>query len=501
MRSLFGYLRTRDGVLALCLVLASGLTLAFFTWRTFVDLPPRQYSLDFGQARWIEHEGVSPCAYFRKTLYISGNVERAWIEISATDQFVLYVNGIVVEKDLFAATRPAGIFDLKHLLRQGKNVISVYVPRIFYPGNAQLLVRGFYATETSPLTEFCSDAGWKVSKTPDGIIGSYQWFDPLLDDSLWVEARETVSGEVFPTIQPVDIDPRIFGIRPAAVWLGPKVSGALDATFESVETLPLAHGATWLQVAATGSYDVVINGELALSQARPQQTKLPFAKLSPEAGLASVPRVDIAIVAPARPATRAAVQPLNVGTATSAPTLLVYDVSRWMGTGANTIRIHVRCEFGVPAVLAQGDTELSGGAIKTFSTNAAWQVREQMPGGASNGKAVVLGPYGTQPWSVLPQMPAGPQVLPAYDLRMLVERMLTIVLIEIFVVSLWLTAASWRTRTRGWSYEQGLTAGALLHLPTFAALMLCWLLSYDVRFSNNWCFTPGVVFAGFTLLL
>ena len=501
MRSLFGYLRTRDGVLALCLVLASGLALAFFTWRTFVDLPPRQYSLDFGQARWIEHKGVSPCAYFRKTLYISGNVERAWIEISATDQFVLYVNGIVVGKDLFAATRPAGIFDLKHLLRQGKNVISVYVPRIFYPGNAQLLVRGFYATETSPLTEFCSDAGWKVSKTPDGIIGSYQWFDPLLDDSLWVEARETVSGEVFPTIQPVDIDPRIFGIRPAAVWLGPKVSGALDATFESVETLPLAHGATWLQVAATGSYDVVINGELALSQARPQQTKLPFAKLSPEAGLASVPRVDIAIVAPARPATRAAVQPLNVGTATSAPTLLVYDVSRWMGTGANTIRIHVRCEFGVPAVLAQGDTELSGGAIKTFSTNAAWQVREQMPGGASNGKAVVLGPYGTQPWSVLPQMPAGPQVLPAYDLRMLVERMLTIVLIEIFVVSLWLTAASWRTRTRGWSYEQGLTAGALLHLPTFAALMLCWLLSYDVRFSNNWCFTPSVVFAGFTLLL
>ena len=273
MRSLFGYLRTRDGVLALCLVLASGLALAFFTWRTFVDLPPRQYSLDFGRARWIEHEGVSPSAYFRKTLYISGNVERAWIEISATDQFVLYVNGIVVEKDLFAATRPAGIFDLKHLLRQGKNVISVYVPRIFYPGNAQLLVRGFYATETSPLTEFRSDAGWKVSKTPDGIIGSYQWFDPLLDDSLWADARETVSGEIFSTIQPVGIDPRIFARRPAAVWLAPKVSGALDVTFESVEILPLAHGATWLQVAATGSYDVVINGRLALSQARPQRTR------------------------------------------------------------------------------------------------------------------------------------------------------------------------------------------------------------------------------------
>jgi hypothetical protein len=138
------------------------LALAFFTWRTFVDQPPLQYSLDFGRARWIEHGGVSPAAYFRKTLYISGNVERAWIQVSATDQYVLYVNGILVKSDWFAAARPSGIFDVKHLFREGKNVIAVYVPRTYYPGNAQLLVHGSYATRTAPLIEFRSDAWWKV---------------------------------------------------------------------------------------------------------------------------------------------------------------------------------------------------------------------------------------------------------------------------------------------------------------------------------------------------
>ena len=501
MRSLRDYLRTRDGVVALSLVLASGLALAFFTWRTFVDRPPRQYSLDFGQARWIEHDGVSSCAYFRKTLYISGNVDRAWIEISATDHFVLYVNGLKVKTDLFAAARPAGIFDLKHLLRDGKNVISVYVPRIYYPGNAQLLVRGFYATQTAPLTEFRSDAGWKVSKTPDGIVGGYKWFDPLLDDSLWANAFEAASGEVFPTIQPVGIDPTIFEIRPTAVWLGPKIGGALDATFESVEFLPLVRGATWLQVAATGSYDVIINDRLALSQARPQQTKLPFSTASPSPSPASAPPANVGGVTPRQSGATVAMNPVNGIAPTSVPTLVAYDVSRFMRTGANTVRIHVRCEFGVPAVLAEGHTKLPGSAVKTFSTNRGWQVREQMAGAGLTGKATVLGPYGMRLWGVLPQVPADPQTLAAWELRALLERLLIIVLIEIFVIWMWLTSASWLRRTRHWSYEQGATAGALLHLPTFAALMLFWLLSYDVRLPNDWCFTPGVVFAGFALLL
>src|SRR5215469_7921644 len=321
MRPLREYLRTRDGVFAVSLVLASGLALAFFTWRTFVDRPPRDYWLDFGRARWIQHDGESPCAYFRKTIYVSGNVQRGWIEISATDHFVLYVNGIVVKNDLFAGVRPAGIFDLKHLLRNGKNVIAVYVPRIYYPGNAQLLVRGFYATQTAPLTEFRSDAGWKVSKTPDGIVGGYNWFDPLLDDTLWANAFEAASGEVFPTIQPVGIDPKIFEIRPAAVWLGPKISGALDATFESGERLPLIRGATWLQVAATGSYDVIINDRLALSQARPQQTKLPFAEPSPAPSPARVPSANIGSVTPQpfSAPSPARVPSVNIGSVTPQP--------------------------------------------------------------------------------------------------------------------------------------------------------------------------------------
>src|SRR5262249_49214131 len=89
----------------------------------------------------------------------------------------------------------------------------------------------------------------------------------------------------------------------------------------------------------------------------------------PSPSPAQVPSANIGAVTPQRSAATAVVKPFKGVPPASVPTLVAYDVSRFMRTGQNTIRIHVRCEFGVPAVLAEGYTEVPGGAAKTFSTN------------------------------------------------------------------------------------------------------------------------------------
>jgi Dolichyl-phosphate-mannose-protein mannosyltransferase len=500
MRVARGYFKTRDGAVALSLVLACGLVLAFFTWRTFVDPPPRDYQLDFGHARWIEHDGWAPCAYFRKTLYVSGNVDRAWLQVAATDRYVLYVNGIVAAKEAFATARPSTIVDIKQLLTPGKNVIAAYVPRIYYPGNAQLIARGFVATQGGAPSEFLSNATWKVANTPDGIVGGLEWFEPLLDDSRWANARETVSGELFSTVQPVNIDPRIFENGPAGFWLGPISSTTLDASFESVETLPLAHGATWLQVAATGSYDVVINGRLAISQPSPKQTKIPFPNppsLVP-VSTALPGKGGVSAFLSALPNTT---QPSKSGGSPAVPLLVAYDVSPFMREGANDVCVHVRCELGTPAVLVSGQTELPGKRLKIFSSDGGWRVREQVAGTVSTAHAVVVGPYDMRARGILPQVPALPQSPAGSDLRSVAKALWTLLIVEIFVLVVWLATASWFQRIRGWSPEQSLTCAALLHLPTLVVLLLLWLLCYDVRFRSNWCFQPAFVLAAFLCLL
>ncbi len=197
-------------------MLACGLLLAFFACRTFVDPLPRQHRLDFGPARWIENAEPSASGYFRKIIYISGNIDRAWVQVSATDRFFLYVNGVPVDENFFSNTRVSGIYDIKHLLTSGRNVIAIRSRRISYPGNCQILVRGFYSTESSPLTGFQSDSTWKVSTTPDGVVGSQKWNDTVLDDALWANAHEAAHTERFSTILPVDTDPLLFETRPSA---------------------------------------------------------------------------------------------------------------------------------------------------------------------------------------------------------------------------------------------------------------------------------------------
>src|SRR5581483_5548052 len=136
----------RDLFFSRALVTVTALVLAFFLCKTFVDPGPRQYPLEFGASRWIEPPQVSAAGYFRDTLYVSKPVARCWIEVAATDHFILYVNGIEVNESYFGAARVTGIFDIRPWMVQGKNVIAIYVPRVFAPGSSQVRARGQYAT-------------------------------------------------------------------------------------------------------------------------------------------------------------------------------------------------------------------------------------------------------------------------------------------------------------------------------------------------------------------
>ena len=67
------------------------------SFRTYGKPRHRQYQLDFGKAQWIEPaDSPAPIAYFRKEIYLSTLPEQAWLEIAASDNFDLIVNGHTV---------------------------------------------------------------------------------------------------------------------------------------------------------------------------------------------------------------------------------------------------------------------------------------------------------------------------------------------------------------------------------------------------------------------
>ena len=266
---LLQYLKNTEGRFALFLVAACGLALAFFFTITFFDPPEHLYRLDFGKAQWIESRTPSQTNYFRKTLYISGAVDRAWIQVAATDNITVYVNDATVGNRIFNSTCVAGIFDLKQLLKPGKNVIAIHVVRYSFPGSAQLLVRGFYGIVGSPVQEFWSDPldqSWRASRTPDGILGGYTWENPLLNDSFWPLPQAGPASERFPIIEQVPMDPRLLASRPVAKWITPREGSQRQASFQYHLMLPKDRRETWLQIAAPGNYDLVVNGRLITTE-------------------------------------------------------------------------------------------------------------------------------------------------------------------------------------------------------------------------------------------
>src|SRR5260370_13888637 len=292
-RHFISYLKTSTGRVSAAIVLACALVLAYFIGRTFVSPLPRQYRLDFGAAHWIQRAGAksTDADYFRKSLYMTGPVKRAWVEIAVTGYYQLYVNNIVVDQGTFPCVRLTGVYDLTWLLSHGKNAIAIYLQGGRFPGPNQIRVRGFYQVAGSPVQEVVSDSTWQVSATPDGLLGSYLWASPQLDARLWTNAQEVEAGERFSTVQAVSMDPRLFQIPPSAKWIIARPSGARQVSFLTSLHLPLRRGETWIEAAATGAYDLLVNGRLAAAQPIAPQTALagPYAPVqtAPGAGIPS----------------------------------------------------------------------------------------------------------------------------------------------------------------------------------------------------------------------
>jgi 4-amino-4-deoxy-L-arabinose transferase-like glycosyltransferase len=294
------YLKTRQGLTSLFLVVTCALILAFFLGRTFVCPLPKGYYPAFGPAKWIQMPGGTSArpAYFRKSLYIGNSIQQAWIQIAATGNYDLYVNGVRVDERLYPCVRLAGAYDLKTLLSQGTNVIAVYVAAGTFPGPSQIRVRGAYSTPSSPLQEFYSDSSWKVSETSDGVVGSQHWYSPFLVDTLWTNSAETTPDERFSTVQPLAFDPLEVEGRPYAKWIAARDTVAREVSFAREFQLPMLRGETWLQVAANGAYDVLVNGQLAATQTSVPRANQPEPSASMLGGLQIAYKEAPSLVAP-----------------------------------------------------------------------------------------------------------------------------------------------------------------------------------------------------------
>jgi putative heme-binding domain-containing protein len=144
-----------------------------------------------GEPQWIWFDEGDPAAqapaetrYFRKVFKLKGAAEKAVdeaeLDITADDQFTVWVNGKLVGTG--DNWRRVYRFDLRTLLKNGENVIAVEARN--HQGPAGLLVRmGYVPNGASKLAQL-SDASWKAAK-----VTGKDWQNAHFNDGSWTRVK------------------------------------------------------------------------------------------------------------------------------------------------------------------------------------------------------------------------------------------------------------------------------------------------------------------------
>src|SRR5947208_5695026 len=499
---------------SLVLVLVCGSMLGYFVLCTFARPLHRQYQLDFGTAQWIEPAEFAPVAHFRRDIFLNTAPEQAWLEVAGTDYFELIINGKTIGSESNPKTRIAQIYDIKKFLKPGTNVIAISVSRVSYPGSAQLLVCGSFKEPSNKPTFFVSDERWRVTPKTGIVQGTEEWVSPLVQEEVWPRARRANTERPI-HITRVDTNLLLFRLPLSGKWIT-SANASREAIFSTTVNADRSHAETWIQVASSGSLDLLVNGKLITAAAisEVKQPKIPpLPKLaiepsetekiqtaSPPPTLVRPRQNDKQLASPSPTASPSATPNATATRPQSAvvestspsleePTLDAYDISYWIKKGPNTIIAAVRNNQGPASFLANGFMIQKDARITGFESNASWRTGDHQSGQEQH--AVETGNNGTAPWGFLKQKQGNVVNLSDFDA---VAKPIAVILLTIIgTLALWLLASRLVAFARKEPLRDALARDAVFHGAIAVGLIFLLLPEYDIRFPVDWPFKPTFV--------
>ena len=214
--------------------------------------------LESEPASWITSQSDSDIQYFRKDFYIPEKVNNAWLIISASDRYKVYVNGKFLGKEIKDGWYPSKNYDITKWLKVGKNVISIKTTKRKFSGEPKIMAEIGYVTISNNKEFIYTDENWKAGDyknitTPTTM----NWFGSEFDDSDWAHAI-FVAG---PNKISLEDDPEIFRTPVDTkqwFWL----SGKDQIRCSSKVELPGYPKIAWIRVSSWGDLKVGVNGDI-----------------------------------------------------------------------------------------------------------------------------------------------------------------------------------------------------------------------------------------------
>lgn len=283
--------------LSLGLVLTLGFLVGILGFSFWDKMPTAVERVSWSpEAQWIAPRQPTYRFYARRTFYITDAVQKAWLRLSADHDFILYVNGIAIAREVSTLNNSLGLasrftdssqnlndssryrvktgvnyllgntrdwkltayIDLTSYLSPGKNTIALEIQK--GQENARVVVEGaVYSVPDAPAINLTTGATpWQVSTLPK-IHQGLQWFSPDLPDQSWPYAQ---------AIGPVKeatysrLSQRLFDRMLQGNWISGPESPQGEVWLRSYWQVPKTRKRAFIRFSGKGEYALLINGLL-----------------------------------------------------------------------------------------------------------------------------------------------------------------------------------------------------------------------------------------------
>jgi|GEM_PF-834404 len=284
-------------LLVLSLLLIFGLLLGSIGFSSLDKPPaPNQPVTWSADAKWIGTTKPTYRLYARKTFYVgTDKVQSAWLRISADNDFVVFINGQQIAREISVLRNSVGLvsrlsvqqrptdevpysvpatteflfqsakdwkftsyLDLSRYLIPGKNLIAINIqkgdkqPRFVLEGAIQS-APGFQSVQLTT-----GKTLWKVSILSENRQG-LRWFHPSFPDQEWDQAK--VLGPVRETTYS-RLNQKIFEHPLQGSWISGAESKLGEAWLRKDWQIPHDRHRSYIRFSGNSEYDLLINGSL-----------------------------------------------------------------------------------------------------------------------------------------------------------------------------------------------------------------------------------------------
>ena len=474
----------------LCLLLAC-LATSWYSYQYFLVAQPRVYTPQWHGAQWVgAADGNAPIAYYRHLITLGGVPDSAFVTITASQVFRLYVNNTFINSNgndfIVGNVQKTYTYSIGYALFAGSNVIGI---RVANDDRQPAYVRATVGiTKGTTVSYFGTNSTWQATTNTQSVYPFYvknlqaqaAWRTTSFDAGSWMAAKVISNPPATPNLQ---VNPQLYSEPDSTHWL--TLGPSTDTYYVRSISLPATNNGVWLRISTPGNAEVFING-YSIILWKDQSVLIQENK------------------------------PISAGTNIARHPVVfaqgIYDISAYVHSGTNILAIHV-FSAGVQGAqyrpttvdttalsldTAIADTQNN---ITILPIDDGWHAAQQAVSGWEQGNAIALA------WPHPPLIERAVALRAVYIGSVSTSRsewqtpdslLIEVILLSILgVIVVWLLCSVLLVRIATIPLRTALSTASLLYLPALAGEALLLVLDREPQIPSPF---PYTTFWGLCLL-